>query len=58
MLCNFGVTQAGVSSMEKYALWEQLFSDMSLFEDCRAAKSLQGGNGPDFKRKVGGQGLW
>lgn len=54
----FGDSQRGVNSIDRNVLWEQLFSDFDLFEDCRAAKSLRGGNGPDFKRKVGGQGLW
>lgn len=51
-------SQGGAAHTEYYVLWEQLFSDFSQFDDLRATKALRGGNGPDFKHKRGGEGLW
>lgn len=43
---------------ETAALWEQLFTDITQFEDYRHFKTETGRKGPDFKHKASGQGLW
>lgn len=43
---------------EKRALWEQLFEDISQFEDFRQLKADTGGNAPEFKHRETGEGLW
>lgn len=43
---------------ERRALWEQLFADMSQFEDCRNFKATYGGQTPDFRHLKTGDGLW
>lgn len=43
---------------ETRAVWELLFSDMTLFDDFRKYKAEVGGNGADFRHKVTGLGLW
>lgn len=40
------------------ALWEQLFADVSKFNDYRQYKADMGGNGADFRHKENGQVLW
>lgn len=40
------------------ALWEQLFADITQFEDFRSYKAEMGGNGPDFRHLESGTGLW
>lgn len=40
------------------AMWEQLFADMSQFDDFRQLKADKGGNGADFRHKETGEGLW
>lgn len=43
---------------ETRALFQQLFTDITQFEDYRQFKLERGGNGPDFKHKLSSQGLW
>lgn len=43
---------------EKRALWEQLFTDFSQFDDFRLVNAELGGNGPDFRHKGTEEGLW
>lgn len=43
---------------EVRAVWEQLFEDISLFDDFRHFKAEQGGTGADFRHKETGLGLW
>lgn len=43
---------------ETRVLWQQLFSDVSKFEDFRHFKSEMGGTGPDFRHIETGNGLW
>ncbi|MEW5302653.1 MAG: hypothetical protein WDW36_005415 [Sanguina aurantia] len=46
---------------ETRALWEQLFADVTLFDDLRAAKAMMGGNMvaiPDFRHKESEACLW
>lgn len=51
--------QGGSSGMsDTRALWEQLFTDTTQFNDFRAVKSGKGGDGPDFIHKVTKKGLW
>lgn len=45
-------------SVERLALWEQLFTDITQFDDFRSLKLLGGGYGPDFSHKMTKQGLW
>lgn len=40
------------------ALWEQLFTDYTQFEDLRKAKAARGGSGPDFRHLQSKEGLW
>lgn len=43
---------------ETRAVWEQLFDDITMFDDFRQFKAEQGGVGPDFRHKETGLGLW
>lgn len=43
---------------EMRALWEQLFADMSQFDDFRKFKMDRGGNGADFRHKHTNKSLW
>lgn len=45
-------------STGRRALWEQLFSDKTQFDDLRQYKAQHGGQNPDFKHKETGEGLW
>lgn len=46
-----------VMKAETRAIWEQLFTDITQFDDFRQFKTEQGGNGSDFRHKLTGQGL-
>lgn len=48
----------GSISERTRALWEQLFSDISQFDDYRRYKAERGGDGPDFKHRKSEEGLW
>lgn len=50
--------QAMRTRVETRALWEQLFTDITQFDDFRHYKAEVGGNGPDFRHQTNGQGLW
>lgn len=50
--------QSTIMSVERLALWEQLFTDITQFDDFRSLKLLGGGYGPDFSHKMTKQGLW
>lgn len=50
--------QGGAISAEARALWEQLFEDISQFEDFREGKTGMAANAPDFKHRKSGDGLW
>lgn len=55
----FIVQAQGVSiSAETRALWEELFTDITQFDDVRAVKALKGSNAPDFSHKASKKGLW
>lgn len=43
---------------EQRKLWEQLFTDVTQFDDFRHFNAQMGGNRPDFKHKESGQPLW
>lgn len=43
---------------ETRALWEQLFADVSQFDDLRDSKAGMAANAPDFKHKQSGEALW
>lgn len=43
---------------ETHALWEQLFSDVTQFDDFRGFKAANGGIGADFRHKETGGALW
>lgn len=43
---------------ETRALWEELFKDISRFDDFRLCKAERGGNASDFRHKESGKGLW
>lgn len=43
---------------EVRAIWEQLFSDITLFDDFRKFKADKGGRGADFRHKETGHPLW
>lgn len=40
------------------ALWEQLFTNFTSFEDLRQVKAVKGGSGPDFRHATSKEGLW
>lgn len=43
---------------ETRALWEQLFTDITQFDDYRTLKATKGGGGPEFTHKTTKKGLW
>lgn len=43
---------------ETRSLWNQLFEDISQFDDFRQFKAEKGGNGADFRHKETGEALW
>lgn len=45
-------------SAETRDLWEQLFDDISQFDDFRQFKAQKGGAGADFRHRQTGKGLW
>lgn len=58
MTCALVLLQAVPLKGETYALWQQLFKDVSKFDDFRHFKAEVGGCGPDFRHKETMQGLW
>lgn len=52
------ILQAILITSESRALWEQLFTDITQFDDYRYFKAEMGGNSPDFRHKVTDQPLW
>lgn len=58
MLNSFLTPFLQVMKDETRAIWEQLFADITLFDDFRAYKAELGGNGADFRHRETGTGLW
>lgn len=54
----FPMQVAFPGSSDVRALWEQLFTDFTQFDDFRTSKATSGGSGPEFAHKVTKKGLW